>query len=112
MNRTEAEMALGAAIGQYVEERLKDHLQEDGLKKEDAFVHTMVHALEFCAGSVMTCFFLASRHGCSAGSKIDLSEVEKNFRAMMARATTLVCQDFPKHLASVEASISRTERSS
>jgi len=111
MNRTEAEMALSAAIGQYVEERLKDHLQEDGLKKEDAFVHTMVHALEFCAGSVMTCFFLASRHD-STGSKIDLSEVEKKFRAMMARATTLVCQGFPKHLASVNASISRAERSS
>ena len=111
MNRKEAEMALSAAIGQYVEMRMKDHLREDGLGKEDAFVHTIVHALEFCAGSVMTCFFLAARRG-PTGGEVDLNEVEGKFRKMMARATTLVCQAFPKHLASVDELISRGERPS
>jgi len=110
MNRKEAEIALSAAIGQYVEARFEDHLQENGVKKEEAFLHTIVHALEFCSGSVMTCFLLALRRG-PTGSKVDLGEVEGIFRDMMARVTTFVCEGFPKHLKGVDETISRSERS-
>lgn len=106
MNRKEAELALSAAIGQYVEARMKAHSQEEGLEKEDAFLFAIAHTLEFCAGSVMTCFFLATRRG-PTGDEIDLNVVEEIFRDMMARVTTFVCQSFPKHLAGVDEIIDK-----
>lgn len=109
MNRKEAELALSVAIGQYVEARMKDHLQKEGIEEEDAFLFAIAHALEFCAGSVMTCFLLATRRG-PTGSELDLSVVEDIFRDMMTRVTSFVCQGFPKHLASVDEIIDREKR--
>ena len=106
MTKKEAEMALSVAISQYVQARMTHALEHEGFDENNAFLSGVIHAIEFCAGSVMTCFLLASRRG-PEGDQVDLREVEDIFRDMMEKATGFVCDTFPKQLAAVDDILSR-----
>jgi len=109
MTREKAEQVLGVAISQFLQARMEAHMDQDALDEDQAFQHALVHTLEFCAGSIMTCFFLAVRRGPS-GDQLELGEVDGMFKDMMSRVTAFVCEHFPKHLAQVDEIIGREKK--
>jgi hypothetical protein len=84
--------------------------EHEGHDDAGAFLSGMIHTMEFCAGSVMTCFLLASRRG-PEGDQIKLPEVESMFRGIVEKAVGFVCHNLPNQLTVIDDILAREKKS-
>jgi len=104
MTKEEAEHALTKAVSQYVNNRFERLKTEKGIEEQDAFTLALLYTLEFCAGTVMSSFFIAMRQGPRHyESGAVLGEAEQLFPEMMTQVTRFVCDSFPRQLSTIDA---------